>query len=492
MAQYDLIIKNATVVRPHQRNLSVRDIAIKNGKIMAVASKLGAASASAVFKADGLMAFPGAIDPHTHIGIYQHPSVDAPTETMSAVSGGVTTMLTYVRTGSLYLNRPGPLQTFFPELLAASEGRHYCDYGYHISPISGDQIGQMEYAALEAGCPNFGEVFMFYGSHGLHGRSDSQSKWLMLNEGDHYDLAHYDQICREAARIAARHKKLAPYVQVSFHCEVPELLRAYETQVRADPAMRKQSRLAQYSAARPDHGEAMAINIVGSMAHAAGLKKVNILHITSQAAMEAALNCRKIYHDVDFGLEVTAAHLALDTDSPADVWGKVNPPIRSKLDREFLWTKMLDGTIQWVITDHANCPRDMKLDASDPGDIWKAKAGFGGTEYMLPFVFSEGSRRGLTPNRIAELTSANAAARFGLHGKGDIAEGFDADIALIDPNEKWTIHAADSFSTQGYTPFEGLKLKGRVKATFVRGSKQFENGKITGAPAGKYLKRPGR
>jgi allantoinase len=134
----------------------------------------------------------------------------------------------------------------------------------------------------------------------------------------------------------------------------------------------------------------------------------------------------------------------------------------------------------------------MKVDGADPGDLWKAKAGFGGTEYMLPSVFSEGTKRGLSPNRIAELTSANAAARFGLAGKGDIAEGFDADIALLDPDAKWTIHGADSFSAQGYTPFENLRLTGRVQATFVRGSKQFEAGKVTGAASGKYLKRPGR
>ena len=55
--------------------------------------------------------------------------------------------------------------------------------------------------ATEAGCPNFGEVFMFYGSHGLHGGTDKQREWLMLDEGDHYDLAHFDAICREAAAI---------------------------------------------------------------------------------------------------------------------------------------------------------------------------------------------------------------------------------------------------------------------------------------------------
>jgi allantoinase len=93
-------------------------------------------------------------------------------------------------------------------------------------------------------------------------------------------------------------------------------------------------------------------------------------------------------------------------------------------------------------------------------------------------------------NRIAALTSANPARRFGANAKGDIAEGFDADLALVEPRESWTIHSADSESTQGYTPFEGLELSARVKATFLRGELVCENGKVLGPPRGCYLHRP--
>jgi allantoinase len=489
MSQLDLIIKNAQVVRPWADGLAQMDIAIAGGKIVALQPTVSA-DAVPVLDATGLLAFPGAIDAHAHIGIYVPPHEDALTESAAAVSGGVTTLLTYARTGSLYLNRGGSWRTFYPELLRHSEGRYYTDYGYHMSPIQGMHIHEMEYMLCEGGAPNFGEVFMFYGLHGLHGRSDSQSQWLMLEASDHYDLAHFDFICREAARLQQAHPDLATYIQVSFHCETPELLRAYEARIKDNPPPGS-TPLQQYSAARPPHSEAIAISIVGAMAHAAGLNQVNILHISSRQAMEAALRARAAYPDVTFGLEATAGHLLLDDRSPCGAWGKVNPPLRSRDDVEYLWSRVLDGTIEWLVTDHANCPRAIKVDASAPEDIWKARAGFGGSEYLLPAIFSEGTRRGLSPNRIAALVSGNPARRFGLLHKGDLAEGFDADIALLDPNEVWTIRAQASFSAQGYTPFEGIQVKGRVRHTLVRGRLVFSEGRIVGQPGGQYVRRPG-
>ena len=484
---YDLLIQNACVVRPALTSTDIADIAIKNGKIVQVAAGLNPAHATHCHDAKGLLAFPGAIDAHTHVGIYTPPYDDAPTESASAVSGGVTCMLTYVRTGSLYLNMGGSWRDFWPKLMQVSAGRYYCDYGYHVSPIEGRQIAEMGYMATDCGAPNFGEVFMFYGLHGLHGRSDSQSKWLMLNEGDHYDLAHFDFICREAARLQQQHPDLAKYIQVSWHCETPEILRAYEPKIRAEGNLKG---LEAYSAARPPHSEAIAINIVGSMAYAAGLKQVNILHITSREAMDAAIAMRNTYPDVEFGFEVTAGHLLLDYTSPCGVWGKVNPPLRSPADREYLWQRVLDGTLQWAMTDHASCPTAQKADLNDPDNIWHAKAGFGGTEFLLPGLFSEGTKRGLSPNHIADLVSGAPARRFGCLSKGDIAEGFDADIVLLDPNERWTIHGADSFSNQGYTPFEGIEVTGRVKHTFVRGMHVFGDGKLIGEMRGQYVRRP--
>ena len=93
-------------------------------------------------------------------------------------------------------------------------------------------------------------------------------------------------------------------------------------------------------------------------------------------------------------------------------------------------------------------------------------------------------------NHMARVTSWNPAQRFGLNRKGDIAEGFDADIALVDPARSWTIAAKDSPSTQGYTPFEGLEMSARVDATFLRGMLIYEDGQVIGKPRGEYLHRP--
>jgi allantoinase len=183
-------------------------------------------------------------------------------------------------------------------------------------------------------------------------------------------------------------------------------------------------------------------------------------------------------------------HLLLDYDTPAGARAKVNPPIRSHEDVEFLWQGVLDRKVDWVVSDHACCATEAKLDRGRPDDVWLAKAGFGGTEYLLSGVFSEGSRRGMSPAHMAELLSWNPARRFGLGGKGDIAPGYDADLVLLDPSRSFTVRAADSPSAQGYTPFEGQELRGQVMTTFLRGQVVYDRGAVVGPARGRYLRRP--
>jgi allantoinase len=90
---------------------------------------------------------------------------------------------------------------------------------------------------------------------------------------------------------------------------------------------------------------------------------------------------------------------------------------------------------------------------------------------------------------MAELLSWKPAQRFGLPSKGDIAPGYDADIAIVDPHESFVVRAAESQSQQGYTPFEGAELTGRVKSTFLRGDLVYDGGKVVGPARGKYLRR---
>jgi allantoinase len=122
--------------------------------------------------------------------------------------------------------------------------------------------------------------------------------------------------------------------------------------------------------------------------------------------------------------------------------------------------------------------------------VFLAKAGFGGTEYLLSGLVSEASRRGVALGRIAALTSLNPARRYGLSKKGDIALGLDADLALVNPDDAWTVRAEDSESSQEYTPFEGYEMSASVVRTVLRGETIFSDGRVADIPAGRYLRRP--
>ncbi len=108
----------------------------------------------------------------------------------------------------------------------------------------------------------------------------------------------------------------------------------------------------------------------------------------------------------------------------------------------------------------------------------------------MPGLIGEGSRRGLSYPAIARLLALQPALRYGLFSKGDLAEGYDADIVLVDPDRTWTVRAEDSESTQGYTPFEGLEMTASVRDVFLRGTPILDDGGVVGDPGGRYVHRP--
>ena len=483
---FDLVIKNARVVRPNTTAVDRLDIAVKDEKVARLAPDIQAEQAKEVFDAKNLLAFPGCVDAHMHIGIYAPLAQDAVSESKAAAIGGVTSSLNYIRTGHYYLNRGGPYRDFMPEVFKQSEGRFWVDYGYHVAPIETGHIDEMEELALDHGIPSF-KIFMFYGGYGLHGRSANQNEFLMIGHEERYDIAHFEFIMRSAQRLMTKYPELAPYISVSLHCELAEILNAYTKIVEREG---KLTGLHAYSAARPAHSEGLAIWIASYLANETNCLNINLLHLSSRKAVDAAWTMQQVFPHIAFRREVTVGHLLLDADCECAVQAKVNPPIRPREDVEALWQAVLDRKIDWIVSDHACCSAEQKWSKDDPTNIWLAKAGFGGTEYLLAGVLSEGRKRGMSYNHVAELLSWKPAQRFGLLRKGDIAPGYDADIALVDPNESFVVHASESESEQGYSPFEGLELTGRVKATFLRGVPVFHGGNIIGPAGGHYLRRP--
>jgi allantoinase len=483
---HDLLIKDVRVVRPHGNTVHTADIAITGGKIAKVAPAIDPASAKEVYDGKGRLAFPGVVDAHMHSGIYSPLEEDAVSESKAAAMGGVTSSLNYFRTGQYYLNKGGPYAKFFPEVLKTSKNRFHVDYGYHLAPMDARQISEIPMLIEKHGVSSF-KIFMFYGSHGLHGASNSQREFLMIGEDERYDLAHFEFVMRGIQAAREKMPERARQISLSLHCETAEIMTAYTKIVEKEKSLKG---LAAYSASRPQHSEGLAVFIASYLANETALTNINLLHLSSRKAVQAALMMADVFPHIDFRREVTIGHLMLDITSKAAELAKVNPPIRPREDVEYLWEALLAGELDWVVSDHACCRHETKIPKRYFGDIWMAKSGFGGTEYLLPALVSEGTRRGMSYNHMARVTSWNPAQRFGLNRKGDLAEGFDADIALVDPARTWTIAAKDSPSTQGYTPFEGLELSARVDTTFLRGMKIFEDGQVIGKPRGQYLHRP--
>ena len=483
---FDLIIKNARVVRPKKTSIDRFDIAIKDGRIEGLAPDFSADQAEQIFDGKNYLAFPGCVDSHMHIGIYSPLGEDAISESKAAAMGGVTSSLNYIRTGHYYLNRGGPYRDFMPEVFKQGKGRFWVDYGYHVAPIEAAHIDEMEDLLIDYGIPSF-KIFMFYGGYGLHGRSSSQNEFLMIGPDDRYDIAHFEFIMRSAQRLMEKFPNKSPYISVSLHCELAEILDAYTKIVEREGRL---DGLAAYSAARPPHSEGLAIWIASYLANETNCLNINLLHLSSRKAIDAALIMQQVFPHVAFRREVTVGHLLLDTNCACAVHAKVNPPIRPRADVEALWQAVLDRKIDWIVSDHACCSAEQKWSKDDPTNIWLAKSGFGGTEYLLSGVLSEGSKRGMSYNHMAELLSWNPAQRFGLLSKGDIAPGYDADIVLVDPAATFVVRAAESESYQGYTPFEGMEFTGRVESTFLRGSLIYDAGRILGPARGEYLQRP--
>jgi allantoinase len=484
-AVLDTLIKDVRLVRPGREEIARVDVGMTGGKFARVAPSIDARDARQIVDGRGLLPFPGLVDAHMHVGIYHPLADDAGPESKAAAMGGVTSSLNYIRTGRYYLDRGGPYRDFFPEVLRLSAGRFHVDYGYHVAPIAAEHVGEMETLAREHGVSSF-KIFMFYGSHGLHGRSNAQNDFLMIGPEERYDLAHFEMIMRELSRITARDPRLGSALSLSLHCELGEILAAYTRMVESEG---KLTGLHAYSASRPAHSEGLAIWMASYLADETSCLDVNLLHLSSRKAIDAALTMQRVFPHVRFRREVTVGHLLLDVDSKAASLAKVNPPIRPREDVERLWQAVLAGDVDWIVSDHACCAHEHKIDPKRPNDIFAAKSGFGGTEYLLSGVFSEGRRRGLPIHRVAELLSHNPARRFGLSTKGDVDVGLDADLVLFDPDKRFVVRAAESPSGQGYTPFEGMELTGKVVSTYLRGARVYHEGSIEGAPRGRYLRR---
>jgi dihydropyrimidinase/allantoinase len=480
----ELMIKNGSVVFPG-RGVSKADIAVNGGRITCIGEDLNG-RAHTVIDASGKHVFPGVIDSHFHMGIYRPLEEDARSESASAVAGGVTAILIYYRGGRNNLlsdttpQLPDPYLTQYPKVLEASAGNYFCDYGYHIAPVTTTHVNEIPELVKQHGVTTFKYYMHYKGVRPEEFACTCVDKEFLFSDVP-YDLGYLHGIMQKVAQI----NQEVPGVRMSIHAENPGIIRENrEAVMRALP--KPSNPLEAYSQSRPPSGERLGILEAVELANQTGCP-INILHVSSALALATVRQVRALYPALDIMAEATVHHLCLTTDYNPSPQGRVNPPIRSADDKAVLWGGIADGTFDTIVSDHAAINSKFKGE-----DIWNAWYGFGGTELLLPATITEGHiKRAVPLARLAELLALNPAKIHGLsQRKGDIAVGYDADLAICDLAKRRTVNHVDLHSAQDFSPFDGLELTGWVDTTILRGRVVYQQGQVIGEPRGVYLSRP--
>src|ERR671928_1629240 len=350
MSRFDTVVLGGSVVLPG-RGLVRADIGIKDGRVSVVGDGLASGDADEVVDAAGKLVLPGAVDAHFHLGIYRDITEDTKSETLSSLAGGVTSVISYFRTGSHYLEKSGPYAEIFPEVLEATNGHSRVDFGYHLAPMVRDQVGEIGSLVRDEGITSF-KYYMFYKGLDLSGASSDASGYTM---SENYDLGHLFEIMEQVVK-AHGERTDGSRVSLSIHCEQPELIRVFTERVKQEGTL---TGLEAYSASRPTLTEHLAVAEVGVLAGHTRCP-INLLHLSSDEAFEAALELKALNPYLDVRLETTVHHLALTYENYNDQRGKVNPPIRAQADVDALWRGVVRGDIDWICSDHACCSETHK------------------------------------------------------------------------------------------------------------------------------------
>ncbi len=293
---------------------------------------------------------------------------------------------------------------------------------------------------------------------------------LMASDGTLY------RVLRSAARLG---------MLVRVHCENGSVIQALIGEYLA-----LGKRQAEYfGRSRPPEVEEEAIARTLSIARLAGAA-VYITHMTTDGGIRLVRAARadgQVVHS-----EVCLHHLLLDESRCRGRHAEhflVAPPLRAKEQQDALWSALGDGTVDTIGSDHSQLR--YQPPAKEPGDFTTLPYGFAGIELRLPLLLSEGLRRGLPIERIADLAATKPAQLFGLlPRKGVISPGADADLVVWDPRPEWTVTRSRLHDGTGDSPYMGMKVRGAIRFVFLRGRLIVANGKLVGgASRGRYLAR---
>jgi allantoinase len=234
-----------------------------------------------------------------------------------------------------------------------------------------------------------------------------------------------------------------------------------------------------YLHSRPHEMEDEAIALVARLANSIETP-AHIVHLSSANAL------RMIGGHVT--AETTPHYLFFESESIPDgaPQYKCAPPIRDHANREELWRGVKDGVLAGIVSDHSPCTPELKK--MREGDVERAWGGIASLQFGLSIIWAEAQRRGVKLEEVSRLMSEGPASIARLdRRKGRLAAGFDADIIAFDPNVPFTITEDIVEHRHKVTPYEGAALRGKVRATFVRGRKVWEDDEHIGDAIGTWL-----
>lgn len=433
--------------------LVTADLQIIDGKIAALLSPGTVPTSADVVDVEGCWIFPGAIDAHVHLGKdISAPQTrdDAALESASAVAGGVTTML-------VYLLSPAPYEEIFPNAQRVMAEHSHANFGFHFCLVNQDQLQKVGDYAREFGVSSFKLFMNFRGDEGAY---------LKLPGND--DSFLFD------ALVAMKENDCL----LTPHAENIELVWRLRKQLQQDG----QDGLPAWNRSRPDYVEAEALGRVCYLARTTGASAYAV-HVSSREAFQAIDRHRQEYPHLF--IETCPHYLTLNEEAPLGSRGKVNPPLRTHADQEFLWEQVRADAVDVLGSDHV--PRHYS--AKDK-DIWSASAGFPGVGTLFPLFLSEAMKRGVALATVARMTSTRPAELFGMGDrKGKIQVGYDADLTVVDPNQGFTVRAETQHSGAAYSVWEGVECAVTVRHTIIAGRFAVRDGVVITEQRGQYVPR---
>jgi dihydropyrimidinase len=436
------------------------DVYIEGGKIRAVGNDLkGLFPVEREIDADGLLVLPGGIDAHTHMDMPfmgTKSCDDFETGTAAGIAGGTTSIVDFA-----IQTQGHTLTEAFNDWMERAKGKAVGDFAFHVAVTDFNETTKPEIAELVAkGVTSFKTFTAYKGA-------------LMLDDRMLFGLMQ--EVKRQGAL-------------VTVHAEngdlIDDLVQAAVKRGDLSPRW--------HPLTRPDIAEAEAGNRVMDLAKQSDCP-LYIVHTTCRAALERVK--RNYLRDQRVYVETCSQYLLLDDsvyEKPGFEGAKwvMSPPLRKKDDQEALWASLSAGHVHTVATDH--CPFNFNTQKQAGKDAFnKIPNGAPGIENRMELLYSEGVAKGrITLQRYVEVTATTPARIFGIPNKGSIAPGFDADIALLDPNAERVLSAKTQFQKVDYNAYEGWNVKGKVVMTLKGGRVAFENGKLdVERGQGRYLKR---